>query len=228
MLEGVLAEAFNAPFLLNNYFIFYFLYYNKFIKAEYIVNNMKGVDDREILDRFTEDFCSIVNKYAKYIIVSGFVAISHGRSRATEDVDIMIEEVSQEKFKKIHNELIKYGFECKYPREVENIYDMLKNDRANVRYTWIGKELPNMEVKFTRDSLDIKQLETRTKLKMTGLDVFFAKIEESIAFKEEYLGSEKDLEDAKHLRLIYDGELDLDYIKSYKEKINNIKIKWIN
>ncbi len=39
------------------------------------------VDNRTILDKFVEDFINILEKYAKYVIVSGFVAIVHGRSR---------------------------------------------------------------------------------------------------------------------------------------------------
>lgn len=38
----------------------------------------------------------------------------------------------------------------------------------------------------------------------------------NIAFKEEYLKSPKDLEDARHLRIVYDNLID-------EEEINNIK-----
>lgn len=43
----------------------------------------RRVGNRNILDKFTEDFCNIVDKHAKYIVVSGFVAIASGRVRAT-------------------------------------------------------------------------------------------------------------------------------------------------
>jgi hypothetical protein len=45
---------------------------------------------RNILDEFAIDFSKIVEKYTEYIIVSGFVAISSGRTRATEDIDMII------------------------------------------------------------------------------------------------------------------------------------------
>lgn len=47
------------------------------------------VDDKNLLKKFTEDFCYIVEKYSKYAIVLGYVAISTGRSRGTE-VKILI------------------------------------------------------------------------------------------------------------------------------------------
>ncbi len=182
----------------------------------------REISDVNILNKFTEDFCNVVNRYARYIIVSGFVAISHGRTRGTEDVDIMIERLSFSEFKKIHDALILAGFECLYPLKIEDIYEHLVRN-LNARYSWKGVELPNMEVKFAKDSLDDGQFEKRGKIEFTGVDVFFPKIEESIAFKEEYLRSNKDMEDAKHLRLIYKDKLDEDYINKFKEKIRRIK-----
>lgn len=182
----------------------------------------REISDRSILDGFTEDFCRVVNRYARYVVVSEFVAISHGRSRGTEDVDIMIERLSLSEFEKMHDALIEAGFECVYPSKSGDIYEHLSG-KLNARYTWKGQELPNMEVKFAKDSLDDEQFENRGKIEFTGLDVFFPKIEEAIAFKEEYLGSDKDMEDAKHLRLIYMDRLDEDYINNYKKKIRMVK-----
>ena len=54
----------------------------------------REVSNKTILDEFTEDFCKVVNSHCKYIICSGFVAISHGRSRGTEDMDMIIEKLS--------------------------------------------------------------------------------------------------------------------------------------
>jgi len=56
----------------------------------------RGTGDRTILDQFVIDFASIVEKYAKYIVVSGFVALAHGRSRATEDIDMIIERLDMQ------------------------------------------------------------------------------------------------------------------------------------
>ena len=56
------------------------------------------IDDRNILDKFCIDFCKIIEKYTKYIIVSGFVAIASGRVRGTEDIAMIIDKISKEKF----------------------------------------------------------------------------------------------------------------------------------
>ena len=183
----------------------------------------REISDRTILDKFTEDFCDIVNNHTKYIICSGFVAISHGRSRGTEDIDMIIEKLSLEKFEKLHQDLIKNGFECLQSEKMEEIYDYLSRGDS-VRYIRKGDYLPEMEIKFAKDELDNFQLNSRVKIPFTELNVYFPKIEEAIAFKEEYLKSEKDLEDARHLRIIYEEKLDEEYIKEFKERIRKIKL----
>ena len=184
----------------------------------------REVSNKTILDEFTEDFCMIVNKHCKYIICSGFVAISHGRSRGTEDIDMIIEKLSQEKFEKLHEDLIKNNFKCMQSNDSKIIYEEYLSKGDSIRYTRKESMLPEMEIKFAKDEIDREQLNSRVKIPFTELDVYFPKIEETIAFKEEYLKSEKDFEDARHLRIIYEGKLDENYIKTFKKKIRKIKL----
>ena len=82
-----------------------------------------------------------------------------------------------------------------------------------------------MEVKFAKDILDNYQLETRVKLSLTGLDIWFSSINMNIAFKEEYLKSDKDREDAKHLRLVYKNKINETEINNIKQLIRKIRLK---
>ena len=52
-----------------------------------IVSMDRRVSDRNILDEVCTKFCKILERHCKYIVVSGFVAISSGRTRGTEDID---------------------------------------------------------------------------------------------------------------------------------------------
>ena len=183
----------------------------------------RRVKDRNILDQFCIDFCSILDKYCKYIIVSGFVAISSGRTRGTEDIDVIIQRIRKETFAKLHNELIKNSFVCMQSESTDEIYDYLK-DNICVRYTRKDKPLPEMELKFAKDELDNYQLITRTKLPLTGLDLWFGSINMNIAFKEEYLKSDKDLEDAKHLRTVYEDQIDEKEINKIKQMIKRLRL----
>ncbi len=183
----------------------------------------RGIGDKTILDLFVEDFCKVVEKHCKYIVCSGFTAIAHGRSRGTEDIDMIIERLTEKEFIKLHNDLIKNGFECMQSNDAKKIYNDYLVNGDSVRYTRKGEFLPEMEIKFAKDELDLEQIKERRKIPFTGLDVYFSSIESNIAFKEEYLGAEKDLEDARHLRILYEGKLDLEKIKEIKDKIRKYR-----
>ena len=183
----------------------------------------RGIKNKNILDEFCLKFCNIVNKNCKYIIVSGFVAISHGRVRATEDIDMIIEKININKFKKLHEDLTKNNFICIQSDDLKEIYSYLIGD-LSVRYTYFDRPLPEMEIKFAKDELDEYQLKTRVKFEKTELDVWFSSIEMNIAFKEEYLKSDKDIEDAKHLREVFRNELNEDEINNIKKMIRRTKL----
>lgn len=181
----------------------------------------RRIDNLTILDKFAEDFCRIVEKHCMYIICSGFVAIAHGRSRGTEDIDMIIERIPREKFVELHKDLIKEDFIAIQSDNPQSLYEDYLKKGSSVRYVWKSEGFfpPEMEVHFSKDKLDDEQIEDRMKLPLTKLNVYFSSVESNIAFKEEYLGTGKDLEDAKHLRIIYKGKIDENKIKEIKQKI---------
>jgi len=82
-----------------------------------------------------------------------------------------------------------------------------------------------MEIKFVKDELDEEQLKNRQRLPLTGLNIYFSSIESNIAFKEELLKSPKDLDDARHLRIIYEGKINEDKISEIKKKSKKIRMR---
>lgn len=181
----------------------------------------REVSDRSILDKFVEDFCRVIEKHCKYILCSGFVAIAHGRTRATEDIDMIFEKIDFPKFKSLHGDLIKAGFVCIQSSNPEILYNDYLISKMSIRYVRKSEGLfpPEMEIKFPKDALDEEQIKERIKLPLTHLDVYFSSIESNIAFKEEYLKSEKDMDDAKHIRLVYKGKIDERKIDKIKKAI---------
>lgn len=184
----------------------------------------RGVADKNVLDKFAEEFCRVVDKHVKYIVVSGFVAISHGRKRTTEDIDMIIEKMSFSDFKRLHNELDLAEFECMQSSKAEDIYDYLVRGDS-VRYVRKGEDFlpPEMEMKFVKDEIDELQMRIRKKLEFTGLDLWFSSIEFNVAFKEELLKSDKDMQDARHLRIIYRDEINENLIEEIKMKIRRLR-----
>jgi hypothetical protein len=174
----------------------------------------REIRDTNILNKFCEEFCEIIGEHCEYIIVSGFLAIASGRTRGTEDIDMIIERVSLEKFKDVFNDLIGNGFICMQSNSSKEVYDYLQ-DNISVRFTWKDKALPEMEVKFAKDVLDEYQIKNKVKYEITKVNVWFSNVNVNIAFKEEYLKSPKDMEDASHLRIMFSEFVN-------EEEINNI------
>lgn len=183
----------------------------------------REIKDRNILDKFCEEFCAIVERHCKYIVVSGFLAIASGRTRGTEDIDMITERLNFDKFKLLFKDLAKNNFVCMQSSDAEEVYSYLK-DNASVRFTWKDKELPEMEVKFAKDTLDEYQLKTRVKLELTGLDIWFSNVNVNVAFKEELLKSPKDLEDARHLRIVYAELVNENKIQTVKQLIKRFRL----
>lgn len=183
----------------------------------------RQIKDRNILDKLCEEFCAIVEKHCKYIVVSGFLAIASGRTRGTEDIDMIIERLNFNKFKLLFKDLAKNNFVCMQSSDAEEVYSYLK-DNISVRFTWKDKELPEMEVKFAKDLLDEYQLKNKVKLELTCLDIWFSNVNVNIAFKEELLKSPKDLEDARHLRIVYSEQVNEEEIQTVKRLIKRFRL----
>ena len=58
------------------------------------------------LDLFVMEFIEVLKKHSDYLIVSGFVSISTGRTRGTEDIDVLVPVVNENKFNELFNDLI--------------------------------------------------------------------------------------------------------------------------
>ncbi|MBD3227316.1 MAG: hypothetical protein GF329_03935 [Candidatus Lokiarchaeota archaeon] len=180
--------------------------------------------DKNILEELCLQFCQIIEKFTEYVIISGFLVISSGRSRGTEDIDVIIKRLDLEQFKKMHNELKRNNFECLQSSKPEKIFNLYLTENLPVRYCMEDRFIPNIEMKFAKDKLDEYQLENRKKIDFTDIDVFFSSVEATIAFKEEFLKSKKDLEDAKHLRIVYKDSINKNEIQKIKYMINKYKL----
>ena len=190
-----------------------------------MINMVRVVSDKSLLNEFVKDFLAAVDKNkVKYAVVSGFVVISHGRPRGTEDIDLIIEKISLDSFNRLHQDLIASGFECLQGQSPEKLFDDYLKEFLSIRYVRKGGFVPEMELKMSKDALDEKQLRERTKLPLTKLPFYFSTIETNIAFKEELLKSPKDLEDARHLRIIYSEKLNETKLSEIKALIRKFRI----
>jgi len=170
------------------------------------------------LDEFTFDFIKVLRKHCHYSLVGGFLAIALGRSRSTEDVDMYIPRITKPAFLALYKDLTDCGFWCLNAESGETVFGYLK-DNIGIRFAKKGMAIPNIELKFVRDSLDEACLEDTFKLFVGRCEFIFSSLEMNIAFKRFYLKSQKDIEDATHIEMVFKGRIDQNKIDKYKRLI---------
>jgi len=187
---------------------------------------MEWVNERKIrldkpvneLDRFVLRFIRIIENYVDYVIISGYVAILLGRSRATEDVDLFVKPIEKKEFIKLYHQLKEAGFWCLNADDDDEVYSYLKDNIA-IRFAIKGQTIPNLELKFPKNRLDWDAFAELIEVETKEGVIKICSLEKQIAFKMFYLGSDKDLEDAKHLEELFKDRLNKEKIKKYKDLI---------
>ena len=172
------------------------------------------------LDFFVRDFLEILKKHFDYLIVSGFVSISTGRTRATEDVDMLIMKPSKENFEKLFKDLEKNNFWCYQGDHFEEVWDYVDNMQS-IRFARKNQMFPNMEVIFIDESKKAKYYEFTHSQKIQIKNFVFKipPLEFEILYKEIVLAGEKDLQDARHLRTLFNDILNEDKFKECEKII---------
>jgi len=170
------------------------------------------------LDKFVLDFVKILKKHSDYVIISGYVSILFGRSRATEDVDMIIPKIEKTVFLKLFKDLSK-NFECLNSSKPEELYDEYLCNNTAIRFSYKEKPIPNIELKFAKNEIDYESLKKKIRVQMGQKELFVSPIELQIAFKEIVLCSDKDMEDALHLRTVFEKNLNTIKLKEYERRL---------
>ena len=147
----------------------------------------------------------------KHVFVSGYVAILFGRNRASEDIDVITERISIERFLGLWDGLV--NMECIITHDPEEAYGYLKDGMA-IRFSWKGEIIPNIEMKFASNPVHRRALSDSITVDLDGKIISISPIELQIAYKL-FLGSEKDIEDARFLFDIFRDFIDLDELREW-------------
>ncbi len=176
--------------------------------------------ERELseLDRIVLDFTRRLEEWdIDYVIVSGYVAVLTGRSRSTEDIDVIVEEMSREEVGEFAKNLSGAGYWCVNAESTE-VYDMLSEGLAP-RFAEEDKVIPNFEVSFPTHELERTALDESLKVKIDSKEINISPLELQIAYKL-YLETERDWEDALHLYRLFEEDLDEKKLEEYSRKLD--------
>jgi|SRR3989344_1973616 len=168
------------------------------------------------LDFFVKDFLSILKKYSGYLIVSGFVSISTGRTRGTEDIDIILPVMEKKIFGQFFDDLQKNGFWCYQGDASDEAYAYTK-ELHSLRFARVDEMFPNIEFISFNEKKKAKLFEFLhpQKIRIKDFEFKIPPLEFEILYKEIVLAGKKDLADAMHLRTFFSEILKEEKFKEY-------------
>lgn len=174
------------------------------------------------LDEFVIEFISVLDKLKiKYVLISGYVSILFGRNRSSEDIDILVEKLDYESFENMWRELDE-SFECITTSNPKDAFEKYLSTKHAIRFSFKDEFIPNMEIKFPKIELESWVLENRKEVIVNKIRLFISPIELQISFKV-FLGSEKDIEDAKYLYELFKENLDISMLDEFNRKLNIVE-----
>jgi hypothetical protein len=151
-----------------------------------------------------------------HVFIAGYVAILTGRARATEDIDVLIEEVPASKL----DQLVEVLTDAGYWGPAMPLASMHENLTAGTNI-WVapdGQLTPHLEVKFPTDEFDTASLANAIDARIDGRQLPVGPLELQIAYKL-YLGDRTDLEDAAHLYGLFHESLSTARLESWVDTL---------
>ncbi len=162
-----------------------------------------------VYDRLALEFSRTMDEYgARFVFVSGYVAILFGRSRTSEDVDVLVERLPFEDFSLLWNSLSNVFYCLNASNAKSAYYDYLEKKLA-VRFSERDSVIPNIEFKWGLSAQHRRALTECLTVHLNEGAFPISSFEIQIAFKL-YLGSDKDIEDARYLFELFRERLDLE------------------
>ena len=174
--------------------------------------------DKDVLE-FTQilDACDV-----NYVIVSGYVAILTGRSRSTEDIDVILESLSEVETEQLVTELKDRGY-WGMAMPLDEMYSML-SEGSRIRIAEEGVMYPNFETWFVSNDVEREALSNPLTVTFDEGQIEISPLELQIAYKLRLAQaadslSGKDFEDALHLYLTFEERFNTEQLETYVKEL---------
>jgi len=174
--------------------------------------------DKDVLE-FTQilDACDV-----NYVIVSGYVAILTGRSRSTEDIDVILESLSEVETEQLVTELKDRGY-WGMAMPLAEMYSML-SEGSRIRIAEEGEMYPNFETWFVSNDVEREALSNPLAVTFDAGQIEISPLELQVAYKLRLAQaadslSGKDFEDALHLYLTFEERFNTEQLETYVNEL---------
>lgn len=158
----------------------------------------------------------------EYVIVSGYVAILTGRSRATEGVDVILGELTESETDELVDALTDRDY-WGMAMPLENMYSMLR-DGDRIRIAEAEEFYPNFIVWFASNEIERMALANALTVELADGTIEISPIELQIAYKLHLAqransSDGKDMEDALHLYVTFEEAFNTETLETYVTRL---------
>lgn len=170
------------------------------------------------LDRLVLDVTSVLDEVGvDYAVVSGYVVVLFGRARATEDVDVIVEQFDAETAADLAERLAEAGY-WGPAMPLADLHATLA-DGLPVRVAEDGHRVPNVELKFPTDRYDRQSLRETIRVTFGEEVLRVGGLELQIAYKL-HMDTPKDFEDALYLHEVAEPTLNTPTLEGYVDDLD--------
>lgn len=143
------------------------------MEIKYSKNKIELEKELNALDKLAIKISTILNKQdIKHVIVSGYICILFGRSRSSENIDIIIEKIGPEKFEKLWKETKNKELHCINAQKPKEAYNEYLTTGVAIRLSKKDEFIPNIEMKFPKNELDAWTLKQRKQVLLNSHKLF--------------------------------------------------------
>jgi len=185
----------------------------KFEDNEIILNKEPSIIDSSVLD-----FSDILTRNnIKHVLISGYIPMLFGKNGEIEDIDILIQNISFEKFLKLWLE-IENTYECKNTSDPVDAYNAYLKNYHSVVISKKEANIPYFKMKIIKNEIDRYVLKYRRIVRLGERHLYISPVEMEISYHLSR-GSEKEIEDARYLYNLFNENLDKALMDRYLKEL---------
>lgn len=169
------------------------------------------------LDELAIEFSAMLSELdIEHVFIAGYLAILTGRARVTDDIDVLVEDLSRQETDQLVSKLEANEF-WGPAMPLSEMYENL-DAGTNIWVAPEGQMTPHLEVKTPTDEFDRASLQNAISAHIGETTIPVGPLELQIAYKL-YLGAQKDFEDAAHLYTLFRESLRPQHLETWATKL---------
>lgn len=186
----------------------------EFKDNEIILEKKLSIVDEQVLD-FSE---ILAKNNIRYVLFSRYIPILCGNNGTSEDIDILIQNISFEKFLKLWLE-IENTYECKNSEDPIDAYNAYLKNHHVVRITKKENQIPEFRIKIIKNEIDRFTLKYRKKVILGDRNLFISPFEMQIPSNLSR-GSPEDIGEARFLYKLSKDKLNMTLMERFLSELN--------